>query len=1137
MQPNDAPSPSPSAHLAEALRWLVAHSQSNPECLTPSPLELAEVLWLASRLPRPASPPRQRRPEPPESPPSPPKPRPVRPEPRIRIVRQATPSLPGLPPDPFLPTPFPQAPSEARPEDTLLPVAVLPDNNDVAMALADTVLPGRVREEDPLGDRAKLLRALAPLLRRRADSRQWRLDEERTVDLYAQTRLLQPVMQPARGPAFDEVLLLMDGGLSMQVWRRPAEQLRAVLASSQVFPRVRLADLDPGPVHGWEDRAFRQAEVERLSEVAQLIPGGSPLLLLVSDTAGRHWWDGRMFAVLERWARSCPTAILQPLPLWHWNRTALAAVERVSVRNTTPAAANPRYRADPLYWWDQPLPPGTALPVPVLPLDRDSLGVLSAVVMGDPAYASSGVALPPEKRREEQLRHVLGDRDLSAASPTPAPLTAEEAEARWMAFQAVASPQAQQLLLVMATAPLLTLPVIVLLQAAQLPEASGSLPIAEVLISGLVTRKQGGEEVLAAGAQALAPERIQFELQPAVANLLRDRLPPAERLEVIRRVSALVERRWNREIGEPSFEAVLCDPSVTPPEGKEGVVQFATVTARLLDTLPGEKARAFAERIRRGSALPPRSPWPPSMVFEPVVYGTAGRVEAPELETISLTMARCVEVELRRIAFQTATVERYQAVNRGVVAQQASEAAAEAAAEGSELQVTDDWPRLAITSGARSGEESPPSSQELPVEEHLSLSPQEPPSESRLSLSFLSERGRAESLLKPGQSGMVEQLLEASVQNPTVQPELANVLAQLLLPKGFQDWLQGVNRLVLVLDATTATFPWELVRVGGQQLALAMAVVRQLPVSRLPQPLRKPTERRACVVGNPQTGGFYGVFSGDGAQGSSGLANLEGATREAETVLSRLQRHGYVCEICIEGTAIDVINRLYHQPCRVLHLAGHGVFRRLTRQGDRRTGVVLSDGLLITSAEIEAMEVVPELVFLNCCHLGPVSQEQVAFNQLAASMAGQLLALGVRAVVACGWAVDDRSAVVFAEAFYDAMLAGKGFGEAIFLARKQAHGVVPNSQTWGAYQAYGDPAYQLEPGEPREHRPAGASPGGAVVTRRHSSTWAFREPLRRDALPLGATAERADPLALTLVEIPAGEFWMGSPEGEEGSYG
>ena len=54
----------------------------------------------------------------------------------------------------------------------------------------------------------------------------------------------------------------------------------------------------------------------------------------------------------------------------------------------------------------------------------------------------------------------------------------------------------------------------------------------------------------------------------------------------------------------------------------------------------------------------------------------------------------------------------------------------------------------------------------------------------------------------------------------------------------------------------------------------------------------------------------------------------------------------------------------------------------------------------------------------------------------------------------------------------------------------------------------------------------------AHISRQEASAWGFHEPLQRDHLPFGATAERPDPLALTLVEIAAGSFLMGSPPNE-----
>ena len=651
-----------SAALAEAIGWLVAHSQdASPEALPPGPRELAELLWLARQLP-----PTPRRPggasigstttPEPNLPGTPPvsEPGPQRPKPDI------PPERPGLPPDPFLPKVFPAA-ADTAPQDTLLPVMALPTDRDVARDL-EGVLKGRVRRERPLGDREALVRALAPLLRRQADPRRQRFAEEATVALYAQTGLLQPQFEPCGGPAFDEVLLLCDGGVSMRVWRRQAAELRQVLASTQVFARVRLGELQPGPVRRNESRAERRAAVARLSGAARLLPGSRPLLLVLSDAAGRHWWDGRMFAVLELWARCCPTAILQPLPLWHWNRTALAAVERVSVRNGRPAASNGAYRAEPLPWWQPPLPPGRDLAVPVLPLERDALGTWSAVVMGQPACASAGVALLTERLRRQRLRRLLGDRDLAAPSAAPPPSTAEEAEALWQAFQSMASVEAQQLLRVMATSPLLTLPVIDLLKAARLPEVDSYLPLAEVLTSGLVVGKQATAAPLpqASGrdAQVRRAERLEFEVLAPVAVLLRQQLSALERRDVISRVSALVERRWNRNrrADEPSFEAMLCDPKVAPPKGMEGVVQFAAVTARLLDTLPGEAARAFAERIRKGSRLPPGSVWPEAMEFKPLPFETAAVVDVPPTEGLTITAAWLAQLELQRILFSTARV-------------------------------------------------------------------------------------------------------------------------------------------------------------------------------------------------------------------------------------------------------------------------------------------------------------------------------------------------------------------------------------------------------------------------------------------------------------------------------------------------
>jgi hypothetical protein len=146
----------------------------------------------------------------------------------------------------------------------------------------------------------------------------------------------------------------------------------------------------------------------------------------------------------------------------------------------------------------------------------------------------------------------------------------------------------------------------------------------------------------------------------------------------------------------------------------------------------------------------------------------------------------------------------------------------------------------------------------------------------------------------------------------------------------------------------------------------------------------------------------------------------------------------------------------------VLHIAAHGVFEEPHADGTLRTGVVLSNGMLLTAAEIGAMEVVPDLVFLNCCHLGKLDRAPTEYNRLAYSVARELIEMGVRAVVAAGWAVDDDAASLFAATFYRALLADyQSFGDAVWEARKAVWRDHPTSTTWGAYQAYGDPGWQL----------------------------------------------------------------------------
>jgi hypothetical protein len=130
---------------------------------------------------------------------------------------------------------------------------------------------------------------------------------------------------------------------------------------------------------------------------------------------------------------------------------------------------------------------------------------------------------------------------------------------------------------------------------------------------------------------------------------------------------------------------------------------------------------------------------------------------------------------------------------------------------------------------------------------------------------------------------------------------------------------------------------------------------------------------------------------------------------------------------------------------------------------------VLSNGSFLGPAEIESMRVVPELVFVNCCHLGAHSTDRTLGENdppgFAANVADALIRIGVRCVVAAGWAVDDAAASLFATTFYGALLRGLRFADAVAEARAAAW--AEGGNTWAAYQCYGDPDWRLAPGASR----------------------------------------------------------------------
>ena len=337
------------------------------------------------------------------------------------------------------------------------------------------------------------------------------------------------------------------------------------------------------------------------------------------------------------------------------------------------------------------------------------------------------------------------------------------------------------------------------------------------------------------------------------------------------------------------------------------------------------------------------------------------------------------------------------------------------------------------------------------------------------------KRARTEIRAQATQGPLLRRLVEAASNDGNVDDQIGRTLFRLLVPVELEPFLGGSTEMVIELDSGTAGIPWELLdaTVPGsgdrRPWAIRSKLIRKLRVSAFRQVVDAGTEERILVIGEPMCDPKL-------------YARLPGARAEANAIVKRLTAPGAVNadkvtalispddEALPGPDARTIINALMARDWRIVHVSGHGepperigpepiaCDDAVQPDGDPR-GVVLSECSFLGPREIENMRVVPELVFVNCCHLAARNTGQLIRKydraRFAATVAEKLISIGVRCVIAAGWAVDDTTANVFATTFYDAILRGRRFLDAVADAREAAQAAGGN--TWAAYQCYGEP--------------------------------------------------------------------------------
>jgi hypothetical protein len=285
------------------------------------------------------------------------------------------------------------------------------------------------------------------------------------------------------------------------------------------------------------------------------------------------------------------------------------------------------------------------------------------------------------------------------------------------------------------------------------------------------------------------------------------------------------------------------------------------------------------------------------------------------------------------------------------------------------------------------------------------------------------------------------------------QTKYGQLLTTCLMPQDFRQIIEDGDSLTLILDRSTASFPWEMACFrsarGMTFFGPDRALTRQFRTM-LSSPGVMPQLNRALnvlVIADPAPEPEF---------------QLPGARQEGRAVVSILNQfkkdkglditvHEHIgASAC---NPVEILALLMSEEFDIVHFAGHGIF---DEKHPGHGGWVFGRDCFLSAREIFQVRRVPRLVFANAC-FSAVIKERPAMtsdevNRRLAGLAEAFFERGIQNYIGTGWPVDDVPAVEFASVFYQYALAGETLGEALAAARKRIMG---QGSTWGAYQHYG----------------------------------------------------------------------------------
>lgn len=413
----------------------------------------------------------------------------------------------------------------------------------------------------PLANSLVFGRALQPFMRRWRHGTCDRLDIDATVDDYARSGILTPIMTPEPERWF-EVTLIQDTTASMAIWRSEIHAFTDLLRNMGAFHAVRTWQFDPDQGILTDDRG--RTDDNPLRRFGGR--GTRQLLVIVSDFAAAGWRTAPPWVLLHALSTTTATVLLDPLPTRLWPHSALDhPIVRVRAARAGAHGSGLRYHA-PLALNTFAEPPDRWQPIPVAGLTPGGLARWARALMRTEPDGCDAMLVPASGRGGAS---ESADMDVSTTDLVSA-------------YLHTASPAAVRLAVVCSGLDRLSLPLLQLIRTATVPEAHLA-DIAEFLVSGLlVARSTDGQDPI-------------LSFRPGSAEQLRDHLTYHDAWQTFDAISRHVARQ---HIVPGSANAGIAAAASDPSGGDRLPIEsqpFAAATLRLVDILGIDRTLMNAE--------------------------------------------------------------------------------------------------------------------------------------------------------------------------------------------------------------------------------------------------------------------------------------------------------------------------------------------------------------------------------------------------------------------------------------------------------------------------------------------------------------------------------------------------------------